>query len=399
MSRYAPIRSFQSASIQLVYGIARFVASHRDATKGERAMPISIFGKIEIPSARDRALRSRRTAVGLSILFLLALAAVIAFSMASAAASDDDQDKAAAGTLMLLPRGGGAALPAVRLGTHYEVHVSGQIARTRVVQAFRNTGTQWASATYLYPLPESAAVDSLKMVVGQRVIVGEIRRRAEASAMYERARAQGQKAALVEEQRPNMFTNRIANIAPGETVLIEIEYQAPLTVRGGEYSLRLPLVVGPRYVPPHTLINAAASADARAVVAPVVDQRHGGPLNPVSIEIHLQPGFPIANLNSPYHRIDVAGDPAGGRIIRLVDGEVPADRDFELRWRSAAADATVGLFRERLGNQDYLMAMLTPPVDDHRRRASPREMIFVIDNSGSMSGIRWTRRRRACSTP
>ena len=109
-------------------------------------------------------------------------------------------------------------------------------------------------------------------------------------------------------------------------------------------------------------------------------------MNPVSIEIHLQPGFPIANLISPHHRILVAEGPGGGRIIRLADGEVPADRDFELGWRSAAADASVGLFRERLGTRDYLMAMLTPPVDDRRAPVPPREMIFVIDNSGSMAG-------------
>ncbi len=329
----------------------------------------------------------RRTAIGLSILFLLTLAAFAAFSMARAASEDEQRaEEIAAGTLMLLPRGGGAAMPAVRLGTHYEVRVSGRIARTRVVQAFRNGGRQWAAATYLYPLPEDGAVDSLKMVVGQRVIVGEIRRRAEAAEIYERAKAAGQKAALVEQQRPNMFTTRVANIAPGETVLIEIEYQAPVTVRGGEYSLRLPLVVGPRYVPDRTLTSKAAVADAQAVTAPLLDPRRSTPLNPVSIEVHLQPGFPIANLASPYHRIRAEEGPNGGRIIRLADGDVPANRDFELGWRSAAADATVGLFRERVGGRDYLMAMLTPPVDDRRRPPSPREMIFVIDNSGSMSG-------------
>src|ERR1043165_5713253 len=258
---------------------------------------------------------ARRTAIGLSILFLLSLAAFAAFSMARAAAGDEDEEPIAAGTLMLLPRGGGAPLPAVRLGTHYEVQVSGQIVRTRVVQAFRNTGNQWVAATYLYPLPENGAVDSLRMVVGQRVIVGEIRRRAEAAAIYERAKAAGQKAALVEEERPNTFVNRIANIGPGETVLIEIQYQAPLTVRGGDYSLRLPLVVGPRYVPPHTITSAAAEADARSVLAPIVDQRRSGPLNPVSIEVHLRPGFPIANLASPYHRVRIEEEPGGGRLI------------------------------------------------------------------------------------
>ena len=329
--------------------------------------------------------RSRLVAVRLSILFLLSIAAFAAFTMARASREGDPDEEIAAGTLVLHPRGGGGDLPAVRLGTHYEVRVSGRIARTRVVQAFRNTGRQWAAATYLYPLPEDAAVDSLKMVVGQRVIVGEIRRRAEAAEMYERAKAAGQRAALVEEQRPNMFTNRVANIAPGETVLIEIEYQAPVTVRGGEYSLRLPLVVGPRYVPPSSLDSAEGQADAGAVTAPLAHPS-AGPLNPVSIEIHLQPGFPIANLISPYHPVATEAAPGGGRIVRLAQGEVPANRDFELRWRSAAADGSVGLFRERLGGQDYVMAMLTPPVDDRRRPVPPREMIFVIDNSGSMAG-------------
>jgi len=333
-----------------------------------------------------QARHPRRTAIGLSILFLLSLAALAAFSMARAADGEEEPEAIAAGTLMLLPRGGGAPLPAVRLGTHYEVRVSGRIARTRVVQAFRNGGRQWAAATYLYPLPEEGAVDSLKMVVGQRVIVGEIRRRAEAAEIYERAKAAGQKAALVEQQRPNMFTTRVANIAPGETVLIEIEYQAPVQVRGGEHSLRLPLVVGPRYVPPRTLTGNEALADANAVTAPLLDPRRGDPLNPVSIEVHLQPGFPIANLASPYHPIRIEEGPDGGRVVRLADGEVPANRDFALSWRSAAADAAIGLFRERVGERDYLMAMLTPPVDDRRRPAPPREMIFVIDNSGSMAG-------------
>src|SRR5687768_12716099 len=231
--------------------------------RGIVALPAPWFDKAN----RGSAGRARRVAVGLSILFLLSVAAFAAFTRARATESGASEE-INAGTLVLHPRGGGADLPAVRLGTHYEVRVSGRIARTRVIQAFRNTGRQWAAATYLYPLPEDAAVDSLRMVVGQRVIVSEIRR-AEAAEMYERAKAAGQRAALVEEQRPNMFTNRVANIGPGETVLIEIEYQAPLTVRSGEYSLRLPLVVGPRCVPPASLRSAAAVADAHAVTAPL----------------------------------------------------------------------------------------------------------------------------------
>ena len=350
-------------------------------------MRASIFSRKSSPLARDSARRGARFPIGpiLSLLFLLGMFAFAALSTARASGAEGEADEIASGTLMLQPRSGGAPTPAVRLGTHYEVHVSGAISRTRVVQAFRNTGRQWASATYLYPLPEGAAVDSLKMVVGQRVIVGEIRRRAEAAEIYARAEAEGQKAALVEEQRPNMFTNRVANVAPGETIIIEIEYQAPVTLRGGDYSLRLPLVVGPRYVPPHTVTTAAGVADAAATTAPLHDPRDG-PLNPVSIEIFLNPGFPIANLISAHHRISTVDGPDRGHIVRLADGEVPANRDFELSWRSAIVEPSVSLFRERHGGEDYLMALVVPPVDDRRRPAPPREMIFVIDNSGSMAG-------------
>ncbi|HEX6377049.1 MAG TPA: marine proteobacterial sortase target protein [Allosphingosinicella sp.] len=328
-------------------------------------------------------LPSRRVAVGAALFVLVALALLAAGSVTRA--QDGEAEKPAeAGALMLHPRGGGADLPAVRLGTHVEVDVTGAVARTRVVQAFRNTGKSWAAATYLYPLPEDGAVDSLKMVIGQRIVVGEIRRRADAARLYEEAKAKGQKAALVEEERPNMFVNKVANVAPGETVLIEIQYQSPIVHRGGDYSLRLPLVVGPRYVPPHTVTGKAAAADAAAVSAPLLDPRHGR-INPVSVEIRLRPGFPVANLVSPSHPIAVAAD-GEARIVTLAAGEAPADRDFVLSWRSAAADTTLGLFRERLAGADFLMAVLTPPVEDRKRPVGPREMVFVIDNSGSMSG-------------
>ncbi|MEA3054170.1 MAG: Ca-activated chloride channel [Sphingomonadales bacterium] len=328
-------------------------------------------------------LPSRRGVIG-AALFLLVALALLAAGAASRAQGSEEEAPVEAGALMLHPRGGGADLPAVRLGTHVEVTVTGAIARTRVVQAFRNTGKDWAAATYLYPLPEDGAVDSLRMVIGQRIVVGEIRRREEAAQIYEQAKAKGQKAALVEEERPNMFVNKVANVAPGETVLIEIQYQAPVVHRGGDYSLRLPLVVGPHYVPPHTLTSGDAVADAEAVTAPILDPRHGK-INPVSVEIRLQPGFPIANLMSASHRIAVEAE-GEARIVRLAEGEVPADRDFVLSWRAAAADTTLGLFRERVSGADYLMAVLTPPVEDRKRPVGPREMIFVIDNSGSMAG-------------
>ena len=297
----------------------------------------------------------------------------------------ENNDTAGSGALLLRAQGMTSAMPAVRLGTDMDVTISGTVARVRVVQAFRNTSNRWMEASYLYPLPENGAVDSLKMVVGQRVIIGRIKQRAAARELYEEAKAKGHKAGLVEQQRPNMFSSSVANVGPGETVLVAIEYQAPVRQVAGRYSLRLPLVVGPRYVPPHTLTSPDKLADAARIVAPpIMIPRAGQTLNPVSITVHLAPGFVPADLSSPYHQIAIDG--AGQtRTIRLAKGVVPADRDFELGWRSASAEPTVGLYRQHLGTEDYVMASIAPPVVSGVPVA-PRKMIFVIDNSGSMGG-------------
>lgn len=338
----------------------------------------------------------QRLVAGL-LLLLMAFAAALLAGRLDAADSPASGDDIGSGTLLLSAKGVAEAMPAVRLGTDMDVTVSGQIARVRVTQAFRNASDTWMEATYLYPLPESGAVDSLKMVVGQRVIIGRIKRRGEAREIYEKARAEGKKAGLVEQERPNMFRNSVANVGPGETVLIQIEYQAPVRQQSGEFSLRLPLVVGPRYVPPHTLADAAGAPDAAAVedagavTAPLVHPAltataEGRTLNPVSITVHLAPGFAPANLISPYHRVAISDDGPQQRTIRLAGGGVPADRDFELRWRSATADPVLGLWHQRHEGKDYVMAAITPPTPDKIGPVPPREMIFVIDNSGSMAG-------------
>lgn len=323
-----------------------------------------------------------RSRLLLGLFLLLGLVALV-FLADRLTASEPvaDPDAIGSGTLMLQGKGVASAMPAMRLGTDMDVTVTGQIARVRVTQAFRNTGTQWMEATYLYPLPEEGAVDSLKMVVGHRVIIGHIKRREEARKLYEQARDAGKKAGLVESERPNLFRNSVANVGPGETVLISIEYQAPVRLTGGEFALRLPLVVGPRYVP-----AATPRAETQGVTAPLAHPALGKNLNPVSITVHLAPGFVPANLISPYHRIAVEAEGDQARTIRLANGEVPADRDFELRWRSASADPTVGLFRQQLDGDAYLMASITPPTLERAPASPPREMVFVIDNSGSMGG-------------
>ena len=303
---------------------------------------------------------------------------------ASQSEREDPLPDPESGALILRAQeGSGARYAAVRLGTDMQVTVTGTIARVQVSQVFRNVSDDWVEGVYLYPLPDGAAVDTLKMTVGNRVIIGKIQTREDARITYETARAEGRRAGLVEQQRPNIFTNSVANIGPGETVLVVIEYQMAVEQRGAVFSLRLPLVVGPRYVPPQSLTSAAALADARAVTSAPIHDTALAAINPVSITVDLTPGFAPANIISAYHSVAVAGEGAR-RTITLAAGEVPQDRDFELSWISASATPTAALYRQELDGAQYVMVAITPPFPDENAFVPPREMVFVIDNSGSM---------------
>jgi Ca-activated chloride channel family protein len=299
----------------------------------------------------------------------------------------------------LLLRDGERFVEAPQLGTDIDLTVSGPTARARISQIFRNPTQSWVEALYVYPLSEGGAVDTLKMVVGDRIIVGDVKERGAAKVVYERAKANGQKAVLMEQDRPNIFTNSIANIGPGETVVVQIEYQEPVRQSGNEFSLRIPLVVAPRYNPAPLVQSVDFRGQGWGSVSdpvpdrdrfepPVLDPRVDAPVNPVAIKINLQAGFPIGEVKSHHHAIKTESPSDDTRVITLDDRVVLADRDFELTWKPAATTApSVGLFRERLADGDYLLAFVTPPVlVDAEQQARPREVIFVIDNSGSMGG-------------
>jgi len=300
---------------------------------------------------------------------------------------------------LLLRSDGDRFVEAPLVATDVDLVVSGPTARARVTQVFHNPTDGYVEAVYVYPLPEGGAVDTLKMVIGDRVVVGEIHDRDKARAAYEQAKAAGQKTALMEQERPNIFTNAVANIGPGETVVVQVEYQEPVHQSGGLFSLRVPLVVAPRYSPTpivQTVDLDAASGfgnvvdpvpDRDRIAPPVLDPRLHAPANPVTVTVRLNAGFPLGEVKSHHHSvaIKVAADDA--RVIKLADGPVPADRDFELTWTNAAGAApSVGLFHERIGAADYLLAFVTPPVVPQAEESRPREIIFVIDNSGSMGG-------------
>lgn len=269
--------------------------------------------------------------------------------------------------------------PALLLETEAVIEITGPIARVTVRQRFQNPGESWAEGLYVFPLPDDAAVDHLRMYTKDRIVEGQIREREVAKREYEAAKAAGKRSSLVQQQRPNVFTTRLANLGPGESITIEIEYQQTVRRDGDVHRLRFPMTVTPRFDTgdPH-LIGPVVS-----VVAPPAARVS----RQVEISIDLVPGFPVERIESPYHAITT--EDVGGRyLIELADGRVPADRDFVLSWRAVnGRTPAVSIFSERRGEYDYALLMLSPPEPGSGTAVgAAREVIFVLDTSGSMAG-------------
>ncbi|MCW0000005.1 marine proteobacterial sortase target protein [Pararhizobium sp. YC-54] len=303
------------------------------------------------------------------------------------------------GALLFPSREPGSFVEAPRLATDVVIDVNGPVIRTRVTQRFQNPSKGWVEGTYVFPLPENSAVDTLRMQIGERFIEGEIKAREEARKVYEEAKAEGKKTALLEQQRPNIFTNQVANIGPGETIVVQIEYQSGVHQSGGEFSLRFPMVVAPRYNPDPIVqtvdldptsgyaVNDPAP-DRDKITAPVLDPARNAKINPVTLTVNLNAGFPLGSVISPFHDTDIQTINDTARKISLTGGSVPADKDFELSWSAVAGKTpNAGLFRETQNGKTYLLGFVTPPAEDAAAGAYPkREVVFVIDNSGSMAG-------------
>ncbi|MFM9862924.1 MAG: marine proteobacterial sortase target protein [Micropepsaceae bacterium] len=301
------------------------------------------------------------------------------------------------GALLLKTTEGGKFLEAPRLKTDVAITITGPTARAVITQRFENPSDKWVEGVYVYPMPQNAAVDTLKMQVGDKFLEGKVKERVEARQIYEKAAAEGYKASLIEQQRPNIFTNSVANIGPRETIVVQIEYQEAVRLDGDKFQLRVPLVVGPRYIPKSgepllvgytdDAVIAATNTvvkDADKITPPVIHPKFGK-INPVSLSVKLKAGVSLAAIESAYHIAKIERPDAQSANIS-IDGNVPADRDFVLNWKVAAnAMPQATLFRETIGTDNYYLAMIVPPAGTTKVR-QPREAIFVIDNSGSMAG-------------
>ena len=333
------------------------------------------------------ATKTQRT-TGLAAVLMFIIQLVFLAKSALAFVTPNDMQS---GNLLLKSSEPGKYVEAPKVATDYTTTVSGPTARTVVTQQFYNPSDGWVEGVYVFPLPDNSAVDTLKIVAGTRVIVGEVKERQEAKVIYEEAKNNGQAAALLEQDRPNMFTNSVANIGPHEKVLVQIEYQETVHQSSGTYSLRLPLVVAPRYNPAPVVQtvdfgqNGLGQTKTVAPTPPVLNPSVDGASNPVSITINLDAGFALGDVKSSYHKVDVQDKNANSKIISL-SGVVPADKDFELTWKAAGTAPQAGLFTETVTGHDYVLGFVTPPVVAATGPATPRDITFVIDNSGSMEG-------------
>ncbi len=310
------------------------------------------------------------------------------------------EENAEAGHLVL---SGETRQEVLHLGTQVEMTIKGLQSQVEVTQRFKNNSNDWTNATYLYPLPEDSAVSHLKMIIGERVIIGQIQEKQKARANFERAKAEGKKATLMEQQRANLFRQELANIAPGETIEIQISYSQQVLYDQGEFRLRMPTTLTPRYIPGVTRADLLESAqistatngwalptdqvaDAHLITPP---QRHVQPgtlLNPIEIDIRLEPGMALTKVESASHSLQIERDQLDYRI-RFAAGQVSMDRDLELSWMPEPQDAPVAaMFSDQWRGDRYLQLLLMPPRDLAQAQALPRELILIVDTSGSMAG-------------
>ncbi len=263
--------------------------------------------------------------------------------------------------------------------TSAQVDVAGVIARVRVTQVFRNSGSKPIEAVYVFPASTRAAVHGMRMKIGERTIEARIERRAEARVQYEQARRDGKRAALLEQERPNVFTMNVANIMPRDRIVAELEYSELIVPEAGVYEIVYPTVVGPRYG------GGADPAKDRWVANPYLRQGEKEPYR-FDIRAHLETGIGLHELVSPSHAIDVAYRSRSSADVTLKE-KGGGNKDFILRWRLAGANIETGVLAWQGEGEGYFLATVEPPATVESARIPPREYVFVIDVSGSMHGF------------
>ena len=282
--------------------------------------------------------------------------------------------------------------------TGVDIQVRGFVAEVTVTQQFENTLDRPIEAEYVFPLQHDAAVNSTEMRIGDRVIKGRIDRRDAARRPYEAARDAGRRASLLEQERPNIFTQSVANIGPHETIEVVIRYVETLPYKDGRYEVVFPMVVGPRYIPGSpTASEGRAPAghgrdrdtdqvpDASRISPPALGPGERGGSD-IDLAVNLDTGVPIRGVRSRAHRIEEQRAGENQAVIRLAADDRIPNKDFVLEVEVAGEQPEIGLLAHHDGKHGYFTLVLQPPKTPDADEIRPREILCVVDCSGSMDG-------------
>ena len=276
--------------------------------------------------------------------------------------------------------------------TGIQIDITGLLARVEITQQFTNRGSHWAEGVYRFPLPSGAAVDRMHIKVGQRILEGEIQEKESARRSYQKARDAGQTATIVEQQRRNQFETRLANIGPGEAIEITISYLQNVSYSDFSFHLRLPMTFTPRWEPGRPITDGGSHTmqPTPRLVPPSATGHH------LALRANLVSEVEFAAIESRYHDVDIRQTNNGYQVELLNAFEI-TDRDFELSWTPVLqSHPSTSLTTYNDGESVYAQLMLAPPMADS---ISPqaREVILVIDTSGSMEGASIVQAKAALS--
>ncbi|MEW6166106.1 MAG: VIT domain-containing protein, partial [Pseudomonadota bacterium] len=334
------------------------------------------------------------------LLFFIGFVAVLFLVPALAAHAETPR---LAGTIEARLDGRTIRLPSLKTDVHADI--AGDLATVSVVQTFANPGEVPLDATYLFPLNHDAAVYEMSMEVGAERIRAQIQETQQAEQTFARAKSEGRAAALLKQQRPNMFTQQVANLMPGLPITVTLRYVQTVPKVDGDYQLVIPLVVGPRFQPPDVGVLPAVEAVPEPVPAaasaghwtldalPAYPPVFGLELPPtidagrVALSITLDGGLPVRALRSDTHAIDARAESALRWQIGLEAGRVVDNRDFVLRYSLAGSGTAAGLLTHYDARGGFFSLLIEPPAAPDDADITPREMVFLLDCSGSMHGL------------
>ncbi|MFH1112707.1 MAG: VIT and VWA domain-containing protein [Pseudomonadota bacterium] len=278
--------------------------------------------------------------------------------------------------------------------TSVKADVSGFVAGVEVKQIFHNPRKEKIEAEYTFPLSSKGAVYEMLMKVGDRTVKGIIKRREEARRIYEEAKEKGRVASLLDQERPNIFTQSVANIMPGEKVEITIRYVEDLTYEDGAFKFVFPMVVGPRFIPGRPdgkqgsgwAKDTAQVPDASRITPPVAEEgKRAG--HDIDVTVSLDAGVPIQKIDSKLHEVKIDRDGESRATVALKNKKEIPNRDFVLEYLVAGDKVRSGALTHKDGKDGYVNIVLIPPKRTAPEQIAPRELIFIVDTSGSQHGL------------